>query len=217
MPREQKMVTRKFRRRRYRRRGGKMTYNRVKAIARSEVKREERKTEELKAYALTDAGSSISATGTIFALSGTITQGVADYQRVGTQINLKNILIRFDITHSDSTQVVRVILFRWMAEGVPTSGSAIIEDTTVVPWLSPLSSQYAKFIQVIYDKSYSMSTNTDANVVGKIYKNLRGTASWTDGSASRIKGQLYLFVISDSAAVSHPTFKYSSKLRYTDA
>lgn len=217
MPREQKLVTRKPRRRNFRRKGGKMTYNRVRSIARQEVMKEEKKTEELKYFITANASISISAVGQIFGLTNTIAQGTSETQRIGTQITLRNVLTRFDVTHDDSTNVFRIILFRWMEEGTPAVAD-ILQDTTIVPWLSSLSAKFAKSIQVIYDKSYSMSTNTDANIVGKIFKKLRGNAIWepTAIGVGRQKGQLYLLAISDSA-VGGLTFKHHTKVRYVDA
>lgn len=189
-----------------------MTYNRVRAIARKEARVVEKKDTQLNIYNLQDAGASVTAAGTIYALSGAISKGDDENNRQGDEILLKSIFIRFDVTHDDSTNVFRLILFRWMGEGVPTSSGNLLEDTITVPWLSPLSRQYAKYIQVIYDKSYAISTNTDANIVGKIYKMLKGKANWTS-SGGRVKGQLYLFAISDSA-IGGPNFKWSSRLRY---
>lgn len=185
----------------------------VRKIVRSEID----KNQELKLYETILPLTSISATGTIYDLSGGITQGDTNISREGSAVTFKSLLLRYQFIHADSTQLMRVILFRWMSTGVPAV-SDIIQDTTINPPLSALSLNNSSYIQVIFDKLHALSTNTNANLAFKKYVKLNGRAQWDSGSSTgRKKGQLFMLFISDSAAVTHPTVNFNARLRFTDA
>lgn len=211
--------TRRYRskRRYYRKPKTGYSYNQIRSIARKELMKEEKKNTELKYYDQALTSNAISSSGTIFALSN-MGQGNSNDKRLGQQINPKSILMRFDLFASDSTNSIRLILFKWFDQASP-SIATVLENTTW-PTLSPLNlTNSRRSIKVIYDNLVSTSISTEITErVGKVYRKLAGKMNWADGtSGSPMGGQLYLLAVSDSSAAPHPSLDFLSRLRFADA
>lgn len=184
----------------------------AQTIAKKEAVKAIRSTMELNYYDDLTNGT-FSQDGTILDLTIPIAVGDTEKSRDGREIDLKSILIRFDCIHDDSTNVVRMILFRWMAPGDPTAAQVISSNNSIYAPISPLNEENTKHIQVLYDDLFATTTNSDAATVGKIYKKLKGKAVWASSAGAGSKGHLYLLVVSDSA-LSGPSMRIYSRVRY---
>lgn len=209
-------------RKNYQKRGRRKKFSpqekRMYKIAKKAIESNEKKVVELKNYDVEQAYTvtGIPSTGQVDALTSGIAQGDTAITREGDQITLKSIFLRFEIIHGDSTNIFRIILFRWMEATVPSISSVLESNVTAGYPLSPLLRNANHRIQVLYDNLFAQSTNTNANIVEKVYvnKNL-GNCEWQQ-TGSVESGQVYLLMVSDSGGAPNPTIKYYSRVTYTD-
>ena len=142
-----------------------------------------------------------------------IPNGTGFNERVGLKVKGKSIQIRLELIRADSTQLMRVIVFRWFCQSTPTVGD-ILEGT---PWpLNATSVNRAGEYQIMYDNMFALSASTNANFVDKFFIERPMNITFTTADAVDL-GHVYLLAISDSIAVTHPTISYWSRLRYTDS
>lgn len=143
-------------------------------------------------------------------------EGTGYDERVGLKIKGKSLQIRFELIHSDSTNMIRVIVLRWFCSSTPTVADIIHAPAASTPWpLNPLNINNSKEIQILYDNLFALSTYTNANQVDKFYINKPMNISF-ETDDTRDNGHLYLLAISDSVASTHPTIGYWSRVRFTD-
>lgn len=183
----------------------------MKAIAdkdRKEVERKQFRT-ELDNQAIPD-------TGFISQLSAP-SQGANFSQRIGDDISMKGITIRFQLTHGDSINMVRVMVLKWFDAGSPLINSLLAPALSgfAAP-LRPILWENRRKFRVLYDNLYAISTNTNSNIVEKIYLKNLGNAQFTPGGTANERGSIYILFLSDSSAVVHPDVDMITSLTYTD-
>lgn len=186
---------------------------------RSIVKRALRSNEEEK-YAIVHGSYSVSTTAGVYSLSNT-SQGSSGGGHIGDECRLKSIEFRWDAIVADTTNFLRVILFVWKPNMTLTGTPA---DTDVLKTTTPpnmITSCYEEdgedMYRVLYDKVILLTTNGDnAIAVGKMYRKLNLKQDYTT-SSSNCSNNIFLLLISDSGAVSHPTFNFTSRIAFTDA
>lgn len=199
----------------------------VKRIARMEAKKVINGELESKTYdeELTAATSVDSATGYVASLCAGITRGTADNNFVGDVIDPTHLRIRMAINGNDSTNVIRVVLFQYKGGGgTPTLGT-VFDGSVGFSYLSPYASNYSELFNILFDEMYTTVGNgtasncaansallVDIRVPSKKLRKVHFTSS-----AALSSGDIWLIVASDSAAASHPTIKYSSRLYFKDA
>lgn len=204
---------------RKKRRGRQRTTRQDKKIAKiaSDVFEAKQKSETELKYIDIDGltSTAIPNTGIIHHLSP-CTEGTGYDERIGLKIKGKNLLLRFQLIHSDSTQMVRVMVIRWFCSTTPVVSDVVFTPSASTPWpLNPLNIDNSKEIQVLYDNLFALSTNTNANIVDKVFIGRPMHISF-ETDDTRDNGHLYLIAVSDSTAVSHPSITYWSRLRFTD-
>lgn len=178
---------------------------------------------ELKHY---DIGftASVSSTGSIQGPFGTPIQGIDEDERVGDQIMLKKYLINAMIAVGDTTNVVRIVFFRWTPNTLVTT--PVVGD--VFPSLAngPLSQLNETniengVIRIVYDKIYALSSTGNNAVITRRYsfygKKLGKKKFVFNPSLTSGVGHLYLCILSDSIAAPNPTVTMASRLIYSDA
>lgn len=148
------------------------------------------------------------------------TQGQSDAgQRDGDKMLPVRMEIRGDIVGADSTNMMRIVIFRvktgTSANNYFSIGSGAANAYT--PY-SPYSHDGRKAIEVLYDKSFgTSSTGTDHHVLVKTLKLARKPIQFSGGTTDyRING-LYMAYCSDSGAATHPTFTYNIRTFYQDS
>lgn len=148
-----------------------------------------------------------------------ISLGTADGQRIGHQITLKSLHINVLATHADPTQVMRVLVFQHFPEAYPLATDIFQDTSTAYMYMSPYNFDNSKSFRILYDSTKLLDNvakpqaqwNKYINLT-KARKNVEYQGSTTDGL-----NRLYMLVISDSTAISHPAYKAFATLTYTDA
>lgn len=168
-----------------------------------------------KHYFDTVINSTIDSTGSIFDLSA-IPQGDTDSSREGDRVRISSIQWRGQAYNADTSNVMRFIFFQWLEDdGIDTPQTSEILQAVVIgqPYgvYGPYAKDYAGYkFAVIHDQTLCTSQNGDANNIftfnmpyakrKKLSPNIQFVAGTTSGT-----NKLYLMVISDSGAITHPS------------
>lgn len=179
------------------------------------IQKHEKNTRELNFWDTASSATSVDATGTVLAITDSLPKGTGAEERVGTEITAKSLLVRYQIINADSHNVVRVIVFTFGRTGAP-GVSTILQDTSTVPWLSPLSQVNTKFIRVLHNNIVTVDSDDPTKVFDVYVKLKNHKISWQPTTTTNEKGNIYVLFISDSVAASHPTVNLSTRLKFLD-
>lgn len=197
---------RPYKKPRYKRRQRVPLNKRVKSIIAS--------TQETKYKDTFFASNSISTTPTNTQLY-TLTSGSDEDQRTGFKIRATGVYGRFMFTNGDDTNVVRIILYQ-------TKGNAsTLTSTGIYNALDP--EQYTIF----YDKHVKLQapftggTQNKEVVLRKSFKNKFNSfqgklITYDTVSSTSSMRPIYMLVVSDSVAISHPTILGNLRAFYKD-
>lgn len=168
---------------------------------------------ELKWFAV-NFNSNLDYGGTVIGLTS-VTQGDTDQTRDGDSLNRESIDIPFQLIRGDITNAIRIVLFSYGLNTVPTPSDIWTNlGSSYAPYgiIFPDAQQYVK---VLSDRLYSVG-DVNTNLIDTISLKLSGKMQFAS-STSTGTNKIYMFAISDSAAASHPTIVGSSTLRFRDA
>lgn len=209
---------RQVNRRRYRpRRANKGGY--VRKVARVEAKKAVRRTVETKMHDET-WNSSIANVLSTFDVCATLTRGTGDNDFIGAYIKPTYMTIKYNMIGSDSYNILRMIIIQDKdSSGTPVIGT-LFENSTV-PLISALGSNYRDTYKLILDRRFSLKQYNASYVapqLGTIRIPLRKLRRIKFNDAgSIIGGKIWIIMISDSSAVSHPVAQIYSRLYFQDA
>lgn len=149
--------------------------------------------------------------------------GTTDTTRIGDDLVLKNIRLRFSVIGADATNQVRVILFQTRDRFTTTPGGGVVlntaYDVTAYAPLAPYEYDGRGRYKVLFDKTVNTSANgMDArSFTCNVYqrKLARKHIRFYGSSTVDKEGGIYLMVCSDSAAVSHPTVRFAGQIDFT--
>lgn len=207
---------RRRRRRRYYKGRRAATYKIAQKAARREIAKKEREVVEMKSYDITFInGSTISFNGLVTPLTSPISKGTEPFNRIGSEIHLKGILIRLQLVPAAQFNNVRCIAIRWNSSGTPSASNILQFTGTNAAPFSPLIRDASHKFQVLYDNLFVIGTDqADGIKVEKIYLKKLGTAVWDDSNGPQ-KGQIFFLTIS-GASLEMPGLFMQSRARYTD-
>jgi len=202
----------------YRRRPAKSGY--VRKVARTEARKAVMKTVETKIFDTSQTAQAIDYTsGYVTSVTNGMIRGTSEDDYIGDSIKPVGISIRAQFTRSDATQMFRFIIIQNKAGGIPLLSTLLQSVSNVTAPLSPLDKDFSHTYAVLVDRLISMDSLRGTTTVRnfKINSNkLRGL--WYNDSLGSIqKGGIYICVISDSAAASHPVLDYRCRFYYKDA
>lgn len=193
-----------------------------KAVTKSQVKQMIKSTlkdvQELKIF-IVQTSASVDYGGTIVDMSS-IAQGDSDITRDGDRIQVVEWSFRWVAYVGDVTNLFRVILFQYVPDsalGTPLVSYVIQTTGSTNSPISYRSIDYVKNVKILYDRTVSLDTYHPAVqstpvTIKKFYdKQMQFT-----GATSRTNG-LFMLVISDLAAATHPSISYYSTIRFTDS
>ncbi len=167
-------------------------------------------------YHSVSLATTASSTVTFTALLN-IAQGDTNLTRDGNEIIVKRIRLNFSLAAADTTNIIRIVIFWWDNDRVPTLADLYIDGTGDVD--SVLVNQN-KNARVLKDKSFTMSTTGSNNVVkykyDKAYKKGIRVEYNSSTSTDVHRNQLYLMRVSDSGAASHPVFNLKGVIYFND-
>lgn len=178
-----------------------------------------KKTVETK-YFPTNASDVVDFSGVIQGVTG-IPQGDTDLTRDGDSAYLLGISVNYSFIIGDTTQSCRIILFRWNQD--TAAANPLVTDILDASGgiLAPLSNYVMdnyrmKKFTILYDRIHALSANGTERVTRHFYKKLKSKVSF-DAATTNGKGKLFILVISDSGAVTHPTYQFGTMTYFTDA
>lgn len=197
------------RRRRYRRRKGRISTRSLNRKVNSLYKKVI-KTQELKERNVT-ISESVDTTGTVISNLTTLSQGADKDNRNGSRVFPRAMYANFAIAGADTTNQIRIIFFRWQDDDTP-GVSTILHDSDVNSFYN---TDHAGKFNILFDKLYAVTTSGSQLVLEKFYIKLKQAITW-NASDGKEMGHIYMLLISDSSAATHPTVSGHFRLRYVD-
>lgn len=189
------------------RRGGSKNIRRI-------VRQEINSIAEKKYHASTSIGAGISTTVDLYSLSD-VDVGINDNERIGDQITVTSMEFRGYLEVGDTNNIVRVILFQWFPDTVPTAVDILISSVNGL--ISPYSHDHRYEFNILFDRTYMMSNDWQHYSKFHVYiKKFRERKIQYVGGTYVGNNKIYLAVVSDSAAVPNPTMAYIAKLNFKD-
>lgn len=167
----------------------------------------------------TDAlGAAISTTGTFYLLNG-IAQGNDVINRDGNEVYIHKLNFKISLFNADSSNKIRVIIFiDSQANAAAPSVSDVLQDAANYPILTPLNYDNKKRFRILLNKVFVTDTD-DPTSTFQLYRKIGRKVQYS-GSAGGIatikRNSLFLLLISDSNASSHPTIDYISRIYFTE-
>jgi len=215
------MPARTFRRRRTFKRRGRKLNSRQK----TQVKKLIGNQTEWKHFDTSFAALAVDASGVVTGPFASPTQGDGDIQRIGNRIHIKSLLMKFDVTTSDATQQVRIVVFRWKPDStIDLPSPAKVFDTLVNnPAMANINtfSMQMGTIHVLYDKLVASTTVDSARHYRQFFRFGRRlgakNVNFSNDAALTGTNNIYVAFVSDSALPGHPTVAATSRVVYTDA
>lgn len=185
----------------------------------SYVKRLIKRNEEVK-YANVSNTYSVTTTPGVYSLSNT-SQGTTGGQHLGDECILKNLEMRFLVSVADSTNVVRVTIFRWKPNIAYVGASAAAVYKTVTAPLA-LTSVFLEdgedMYTILYDEVICLAAA--GGNPEQVYRLIRRQLNYKQDyltSSSNCSNNIYMILTSDSTAATDPQFQFFSKIGITDA
>jgi hypothetical protein len=164
----------------------------------------------------TGFASTVDSTGTLQKLT-TIPQGDTDSQRTGDKAHIINIEAIGTMVPADTTNTMRIIYFRWNQDD--TSAAPVVADLlqTSTP-SSPLNrdNERAKKFTIIED-IFLMACTSGPGICGFRFKKAFQSNIMFQIGANTGNGHIYMYVVSDSAASTHPALASVARVYYTSA
>lgn len=168
---------------------------------------------ETKFHLPTINNTGISTSGTLFSLVG-MNQGTGRGERVGDKIYVKGLRLNYiaENEEADYNNLMRVCVIRALKSNFALSDCPVADEVT--PW------DQSK-VQVLYDKTHYMRNqeveagefNSDKHCRTI---NLPIRAQTKFSGTTGLHGEIFIFVRSDSGAITHPAFSFGATVWFTD-
>lgn len=180
--------------------------------------------QEHKVFDNTVGSTGISSGGSLYGPLTAPIQGTGDSQRVGDRITLKKMTFREAMVYGDGTNHLRLIIFQWYQNSAVAAPLLTdILQTTGNPICSSINdtNMDGKKFKVLHDKVYNLTQN-GANGASfsqiKLYgrRIARKAIQFNPGATSGFN-HIYMYAISDSAAVPNPSVTHFSRCEYIDS
>jgi len=149
-----------------------------------------------------------------------ISQGDTDTTRDGDEIMPKSLNIRGTFVNADSTNAYRLIVFRYKNDTSLTGNPAMTNILNLTASVTaPFQSYYhdaRKTYNILHDSMYVTDTNNSIRKFNLHIPLARKSVNYINGATTGIN-KIYVGVISDSAASTHPAVSLVAEIRYTDS
>lgn len=192
--------------------------------------------QELKYVAGSQNAAAVSSTATVVGNPFDVSQGDTDSQRDGDQLMwCGHIDFRVSVTNSqgatgDIYNNVRIIIFQWHPNSTPSAANILLNGATGAPdCYSLYNHDLRQQFKILFDKVFvtagngNAATTPNTNIVNtgvKVYKiPLTKATKKVQYSGGGLTGtnRLYIFQVSDSVLVTHPTVSWSLKTVFRDS
>jgi len=160
------------------------------------------------------ANSTASNSVTFVKMSG-ISPGNTNGTRIGNKIHILELLYRATILLADTTNVVRLVAFKWnMNDNSDTPSAAEIFSQVSDPQSNIVPLKPSRF-KILRDDVFNFDV---AHVIRTHQVRLKLNYDMTfDPTTTGGIGQLYLAIFSDSGAVPNPAYDINYQLQYVDS
>lgn len=171
---------------------------------------------ELK-YGTSTYTNTVSYTGTIQSLCD-ISQGDSDTTRDGDSLTISSLELRGFFVAGDAYNVCRVMLVQWFpTDGVaPTISQILVNTGNLYASISVKAHDYRQQFKVLYDKILVVNTYNPTKMFYKKVYPKRRKIQYVAGTNTG-NNKIYIIMISDSSAVSHPSVYYDNKILFKDS
>lgn len=182
-----------------------------------------------KKYFDTLLSGTVSTTAQISKLT-TIPTGTTDSTRVGDKVKMLSLNLRFLFGAADATNVCRFIIFQWhLNDGTAPVVTDILNNTGVTDvFMAYYNHDQGKNFTVLCDKMIISCLNaSNANVWFKWRHSFNRKRKLSDkfvkntikfiAAANTGMDHIYMLIVSDSSALTHPGYNLDSRVTYTDA
>lgn len=158
--------------------------------------------------------------------------GTGDTQRIGDSIDVTYLQGRMLVAAaSGNITRFRAIVFQWLDDTTPTASSLLSGGGAYHDYLEPYAHDTRRQFRVLWDKSFSLSTNTDYADglmnermlkfelnIGRLASKRRCVQRVQFGG-SATQGGIYLFMTSDqnNLSTNGPSVNYITKVNYRDS
>lgn len=197
-----------YARRRKMRRGG---VRRSRASIKKLVKSVFDKQVENKYQTSTFPATSIDIAGNLTCLN-TLNVGPAATERIGNRVKFTSVRVRGTFQYGDNTNVIRMMLL-WARAPLQLGNMPAVNDP-----INPTGQNY----KLLYDRSFHTQNDPGAGqlqipLLRTIYRKINGNSTYNSFSATPDAGFLYVYFVSDSVVIPHPTFNGQFIISYQDA
>lgn len=187
-------------------------------------KRNAHKTQELKYSEGNSPAVLTSNTWQFFKITGP-TVGTADQNRIGDQIEVKNVELRWSayiqpgfvvVNGSDS---VRVVIFQWTADDTTAlvPNSVFQSSGFGISYLSPYTHDTRYEYKILYDDIVTLSSNGPDAVDRVVLVNpARKKVQYINGGVTGTNN-IYMAIISDNNTANAPLYDYYFRVHFFDA
>lgn len=200
---------------------GKSLTKKERKEVRTIVKKQQAQTSELKFHDDFIVANTISDVGIMRNIT-LISQGLNDFDRVGDSIHPTSLEVRAHFTATDTTNLLRFIVFRWVPQNNPATPSPALSDILLqVAGTTPPYQMYNKDkrqeFNILKDFTVDVNTNDRLDQWRTFSLKLSDSKKCMYNAGSNTgTGLLYIAIASDSTAVGHPLCSYYCRLRYRD-
>lgn len=193
---------------------------------RRQIRRELARVIETKVTHLNMPTSSVTYSGTIHNLLGSLAKGDTAFSFTGNLVKPKSLRIRGLVSTAQTYNGFRLMIFRWKDSSLPAPSGILDQMTTIyAPYSAPFWANVHK-IEILHDELIALKVR---NTVGEDAHSFDVKINFGDNvpivqmpdstgpSLTPQMNGLYLLVVSDDAVPNYPTFVARSELRFTDA
>jgi hypothetical protein len=160
--------------------------------------------------------TSLNTTPNFFDITSLITQGVTSAQRVGYSIQLKELQFNVITVLGDTTNLIRLVCFRWRpstTSDTPSIGELM--NSSVAPWVGQFLPFQPSRFQILSDVTFNMDA-AHVQLQTTYTVPLKGIITQYDLSANTGMNHIYLMYVSDSGVAPNPTIRYTNQLLFKD-
>lgn len=167
----------------------------------------------------TSYDSTVASTG-VFTLLNGIAQGDAEGTRDGNKVVVKSVQIKGAAVTADAYNQMRCIIF---TDNQPNSAAPALGDileSTGNPINSFFRTTTRKRFRILYDRTVDMDTDDPISQFPNFYRKMYLSTQYsTSGNtiAAITRNSLYMLLVSDSDAVTHPAAEIYARIRYVDS
>lgn len=176
-----------------------------------------RRTQEKKTWPFA-SNTTVSSAGYLLDLTS-IPQGDTDGSRDGDALRVLSIQLTCAWTAADAYNIVRMVIFQWMPPssiGAPPALADIFQDTAT-PVISAFTHDTRKSYRILCDRRAVVDSDDPCKIFKMVcYKKMNRNLQYVGGTTTG-RGNIYCWLVSDSAVSAHPACSWSGKTNFTDS